>query len=145
MNKIPKNIQYSIYGIAILIFFLLNSFLGINLIVSSIQLIQKVTGYYFAISTNTLDYLTFASIPIFGMLRNAKRNEFNISELITDIFTILFSTSISIGIGLYLLTLIGKPTNALIPDYILTEPINIYSTLIIVIGISIPFLFVRRK
>ena len=127
-----------------MIFFLLNSMLGLNLIVGSINLIQKLTGYHIGISTNTLDYLTFSSIPIFGMLFNSKRNEFKVSELIIDIFIILFSTIIVIGIGLYILTIIGKPSSPLMPDYLIIEPINLYSTLIMGIGILIPFLIIDR-
>ena len=127
-----------------MIFFILNSILGLNLIIGSINLIQKITGFHFGISTNTLDYLTFASIPVFGMLLNSKRNEFKISELINDIFTILFWTIIVIGIGLYILTIIGKPSNPLMPKYLIIEPINLYSTLIMGIGILIPFLFINR-
>lgn len=145
MNKIPKNIKYSIFGISALIFFLLNSVLGLNIITGATELIQKITGYHFGISTNTFDYLTFASIPIFGMLLNSQRNEFKVSELIRDVFTVLLWTIIVVGIGLYILTIIGKPTNPLIPDYLIIEPINIYSTLIMGIGILIPFLFSNRN
>lgn len=144
LNKIPKIIKYSIFGISALIFLLLNSVLGLNIIISSINLIHKITGYHFGISTNTLDYLTFASIPIFGMLFNSKRNEFKLSELIKDIFTVLFWTIIVVGIGLYILTIISKPTNPLIPKYVIIEPINLYSTLIMGIGILIPFIFINR-
>lgn len=144
MNKIPENIKYSIFGISALIFLLLNSSFGINTIIGSINLIEKITGYHFGISTNTLDYLIFASIPIFGMLLNSKRNEFKVSELIIDILTILFWTIIGIGIGLYILTIIAKPTNPLIPNYLIIEPINLYSNLIMGIGILIPFLFLKR-
>ena len=127
-----------------MIFFLLNSAFGINIIIGSINLIQKITGYHFGISTNTLDYLIFASIPIFGMLLNSKRNKFKVTELIMDIFTILFWTIIVIGIGLYILTFIGKPSNPLLPAYLVIEPIDIYSSLIMGIGILIPFIFIKR-
>ena len=79
------------------------------------------------------------------MLFNSKRIEFKTEELIKDILIILFSVLITIGIGLYLLTFIGKPTNPLIPQYLISEPFFIYSTLIIGIGILFPFLLKRRN
>ena len=45
-------------------------------------------------------------------------------------------------IRLYILTTIGKPSNPLIPEYLIAEPINLYSALIIVVGILIPFLII---
>ena len=143
LNRIPKNIKYSIFGISALIFLSLNSMFGINLIVDSINLIQKITGYHFAVSTNTLDYLTFATIPIFGMLLNSKRNEFKVSELFMDIISILFWTLIIVGIGLFLLIYFGRSSNPLIPEYLLIEPFDLYSTLLIGFGIGIPFLLIK--
>lgn len=144
LNKISKNIKYSMFGISALIFFTLNSILGLNVIIGTINLIHKITGYHFGISTHTLDYLTFASIPIFGLLLNSKRNEFKVSELIMDILSILFWTIIVVGIGLYLLIYFGRSTNPLIPEYLLIEPFDLYSTLLIAIGIGIPFLLRKR-
>ncbi len=145
LNKIPKNIKYSIFGISALIFFSLNSMFGINLIIGTINLIQKITGYHFGISTNTLDYLTFATIPIFGMILNSKRNEFKVSELIVDIISILFWSLIVIGIGLFLLIYFGRSSNPLVPEYLLIEPFDLYSTLLIGIGIGTPFLLIKRN
>jgi len=144
LNKIPKNIKYSILGISILMFFILNSVLGVTLIISSIQLIHKITGFYFGISTHFIDYLVFASFPVFGMLFNSKRNDFKFSELLKDIFTILCWIIIVVAIGLYILTIINSPTNPLIPKYLIAEPFNLFSPLIIGIGILIPFLFIKR-
>lgn len=144
MSRIPKNIKYAVAGISVLIFLLLNSILGANLIVCLIKLTHKITGYHFGISTNTLDYLTFASIPIFGMILNSKRKEFKTLELVADIFKILFWVLLIIGIGLFILTLIGKSDNPLLPEYLISEPIQLYSTLMIAIGILIPFLYRKR-
>ena len=61
-----------------------------------------------------------------------------------DVLTILFWTIIMIVFGLYIMTIVGKPSNPLIPEYLIIEPINLYSSLIMVIGILIPFLFVKQ-
>ncbi|WP_157972988.1 hypothetical protein [Aureibaculum luteum] len=143
MKKIPKNIKYIIIGISTLIFLSLNSMFGINLIVDSINLIQKMTGYHFGISTNTLDYLTFASIPVFGMLYNSTRAEFKKSELLLDLLTVLFCVLIIFGIGLYFLIYIGRSPNPLFPEYLLIEPFDFYSTMLIGIGIATPFLALK--
>jgi hypothetical protein len=140
MNKIPKNVKYILYGTSALIFLLLNSVLGLNLIVDSINQIYKITEYHFAISTHTIDYLIFAIFPIFGMLRNSKRKNFIIIELVTDILTILFWIIFTSVIGCCMLVILADQKNPLIPEYIIQEPFDSYSTLIIIIGIILPFL-----
>jgi len=61
-----------------------------------------------------------------------------------DILSILIWTMIVVGIGLYLLIYFGRSTNPLIPEYLLIEPFDLYSTLLIGIGIGIPFLLIKR-
>lgn len=106
--------------------------------------LQKITGYFFGFSFNNLDYLAISSIPIFGMLLNSKRKEFKTADLIKDILIIVLFVIITISIGLYILTFIGKPTNPLIPQYLITEPFFLYSTLTVGIGIGLPFLLINR-
>ena len=131
-----------IYGISSLIFLLF--FLGIINPFEFNDSLQKITGYFIGLSFNNLDYLAISSIPVFGMLLNSKRNEFKTAELIKDILIIVFCVLITVSIGLYILTFIGKPTNPLIPQYLITEPFFLYSTLTIGIGILIPFLIIKR-
>ena len=131
-----------IYGISILIF--LSFFLGIINPFGFNNSLQKITGYFFGLSFNNLDYLAISSIPIFGMLFNSKRNEFKITELIKDTLLIVLCVFITIAIGLYVLTFIGKPTSPFIPQYLIREPFFLYSTLTIEIGILTPFLLIKR-
>ncbi len=60
-----------------------------------------------------------------------------------DIATILFSAIIMFGIGLFILTFIGKPENPLMPQYIVTEPFELYTTICIGFGIGFPFLIIK--
>jgi Na+/H+-dicarboxylate symporter len=144
LNRIPSEIKYLIYGLCGIIFITLNFGLGAKLLVGLTENLQKLTDYYFGISTNTFDYLTLASIPFFGMLFNATRKtKFKKIELMMDVLTILFCTLIIFGIGIYLLKFIGTPTNPLIPQYIITEPFKLYTTLCVGFGIVIPFLIVK--
>ena len=143
MSRIPKKIKYLSIGSALLIFLVLNSTIGLNIIVDSINLIDKITGYHFGISTHTLDYLVFASFPIFGLLYNSTRSEFKKSELLMDSMTVLGFIILMVSIGLYLLTFIGRPKNPLFPQSILIEPFDLYSTLLIGIGIATPFLLLK--
>tara|TARA_R110002126_G_scaffold135988_1_gene280477 strand:+ start:502 stop:945 length:444 start_codon:yes stop_codon:yes gene_type:complete len=143
LNKIPSKIKYLIYGLCGLIFIALNFGIGAKLHIELIENLQKLTNYYFGISTNTLDYLTLASFPFFGMLYNSTRTEFKKSELIMDIITVLFFVIIMFGIGLYLLTYLGRSSNPLIPEYLLTEPFDLYSIIIVGIGIATPFLIIK--
>ncbi len=144
LNKIPNKIKYLIYGLCGLIFIALNFAIGAKFHIGLIETLQKLTDYHFGISTNTLDYLTLASFPFFGMLYNSTRTEFKESKLIKDIFTVLIFIIITFGIGLYLLIYFGRSPNPLIPEYLLIEPFDLYSTLFIGIGIGLPFLLIKR-
>ena len=143
MNKIPSKIKYLIYGLCGLIFISLVLGIGTKLNIGLTEKIQKLTNYYFVISTNPLDYLTLASFPLFGMLYNSTRKEFKKSELVMDIINVLFCVIIVYGIGLYLLTFLGRSSNPLVPEYLLTEPFNFYSTIILGTGIATPFLIIK--
>ena len=62
-----------------------------------------------------------------------------------DILIILFCATITFGIGIYFVSVIGKNSNPLIPEYFINEPFPIFSTLTIGIGIGIPFLLIKRN
>lgn len=143
MNKIPSKIKYQVYGICGLIFIVLNFGLGVKLQIALTENLQKLTDYFFGISTNTLDYLVFASIPFFGMLYNSTRKQFKIKELVTDIFTVLFFVIIIFGIGLFIMVFSAKHSSPLIPNYLKAEPFDLYSTMLIGIGILIPYLIIK--
>lgn len=145
MNKTPTKIKYIIYGLCGLIFIVLNLGLGAKLQIGLTENLQKLTDYYFGISTNTLDYLTLASIPFFGMIYNATRVEFKERELVADILTVLFFVVIMFGIGILLMIFSAKHSNPLIPDYLKAEPFDLYSTIFIGIGILMPYLIIKLK
>lgn len=145
MNKIPKKIKNLVFGLSILIFLIFNFGLETTTLFGLAEIIQEKTNYSFLVEIDKIDFIAIASIPIFGMLLNSKRNSFKISEFIIDSLKILLSIIIMFGIGLYILTFIGKPTNPLIPQDLITEPIFLYSTLIIAIGIFIPFLLTKQN
>jgi len=143
LEKIPDNLKKQIIGISGLIFLILTFGIGPTNIFGLEQFIQDKTDYFFGVTTYFLDYGLISLIPFFGIILNSKRIEFKNSELIIDILKILGWTILLFLIGLYLLTFIGKPSNPLIPQYLITEPIFLYSTIIIGIGISIPFLLAK--
>ena len=145
MKNIPTNIKYIVYGISCLTFFSLSFYLAPILVSKMIKLLSKLTSYYFGISTSFLDYLLIASIPVFGLFYNSTRTEFRKSQLIQDILTVLLCVLIVFGIGLFLMTYIGTNSNPLIPQYLLMEPFNLYSTLLLGIGIIIPFIFLKKQ
>ncbi|WP_179350065.1 hypothetical protein [Winogradskyella pacifica] len=143
MNKIPKNLKYLIFGISLLTFIGLYSGFGIRLMIGISNKLLPITNYFFAFSSTRFDYLILSTITIFGMLYNSTRTDFKLTELIMDIVTILFSVIIMFGIGLLILTFIGKPENPLMPQYIVTEPFELYTTIFIGLGIGIPFLIIK--
>lgn len=111
--------------------------------IGMIEMLTEITDYHFGMSTNPLDYLAFALIPTFGLFYNSTRTEFKKAQLIQDILTILFSVIIVFGIGLFLMIYLGRNSNPLIPQHLLIEPFNLYSTILIGIGIAFPFLILR--
>jgi len=143
LNKIPNKIKYLIYGLCGLTFLILNFGLGAKLQIGLTENIQKFTDYFFGISTNTLDYLTLSTIPLFGMIYNSTRKEFKINELIFDIITVLLFVLIVFGIGLYIMVFSAKHSSPLIPSTLKVEPFNLYSTLLIGIGILLPYLIIK--
>jgi len=143
LNKVPSKIKYLIYGLCGLIFIALNFGIGAKLQVGLIENLQKLTDYFFGISTNTLDYLALASIPFFGMIYNSTRTEFRIRELIMDILTVFLFVIIIFGIGLFLMIFSAKHSNPLIPEYLKAEPFGLYSTILIGIGILLPYLIIK--
>lgn len=114
-----------------------------RIVFGTIEFLYELTDYHFGISTNPLDYLAFSLIPAFGLLYNSTRMAFKKAQLIQDILTILFSVIIVFGIGLFLMTFIGRNSNPLIPEYLLIEPFNLYSTILIIIGAAVPFVLLQ--
>ncbi|WP_299436349.1 hypothetical protein [uncultured Maribacter sp.] len=143
MNKIPSKIKYLIYGLCGLIFLTLNFGVGAKLQIGLTESIQKFTDYFFGISTNTLDYIALSTIPLFGMIYNSTRVEFKVKELIMDIITVLLFVTIIFGIGLFIMTFSAKHSSLLIPEYLLAEPFDLYSTILIGIGILTPYLIIK--
>ncbi|MGY3793743.1 hypothetical protein [Aquimarina sp. 433] len=143
LNKIPNRIKYLIYGLCGLTFLTLNFGFGAKLQIELTENIQRLTDYFFGISTNTLDYLALSTIPLFGMIYNSTREEFKINELIMDIITVLVFVLVIFGIGLYIMVFSAKNSNPLIPNYLKTEPFDLYSTILIGIGILMPYLIIK--
>jgi tellurite resistance protein TehA-like permease len=142
LKKIPKKIKYIVFGISLIIFSLLH-FGVINLFEIG-GFLQNIEKHYFINYLNNFDFLIIASIPAFGMLLYSKRNKFRISKLILDIFTILFCVIVTFGVGLYILTIIGKKSSPFIPDHFINEPFLLYSTLTIGIGVLLQVLLLKQ-
>ena len=141
LKKKSNDIEKLCLGISVLIFLILTFGIGATNMFGLEQIILKETGYFFAVTIYFHDYALLSLIPFFGIKLNSRRFEFKYSYLIMDILTIFLWTILSFGMGLFILTFIGKPSNPLIPQYLITEPIYIYSVIFIGIGIGIPFLF----
>ncbi len=145
LNNIPIKIKNYIYILCGLNFILLNFGLGSKIQIELMKIIENTTDYFFAFSTYIIDYFIIASIPAIGIILNSKREHFKISELIMDIIMISIFTLITFGIGLYLMIFFGEPTNPLIPKTIIIEPFKLYTTITLLMGVLISFLFLSRK
>jgi len=142
MKKIPKNIQYVSIGLSLMFFLLLN--FRYKTVHEIWNILESVCHCYLAISTNTFDHLVFAGIPIFGMLLTTNRERFTPAGLIYDNLIIIGSVLLTIFLAIYLLTIFGRPTNPLVPDYLLSEPFNSYSILTVGIGVAVPFILMIK-
>jgi len=143
LNTIPSQIKYWVYGLCGLIFLLLNFGIGAKLQITLTENLQKVTDHFYGISTNTLDYLLFATIPVIGMIYNSTREAFKLKELIIDIFMVLSFVIIIFGIGLYIMIFRAKHSSTFIPKVLLAEPFDLYSSILIGLGLLMPYLILR--
>lgn len=139
MDKIPNKVKYTIYGISLFSFLVLNFGFAQTLLSGLINFLSRTTPYQFILSTNLIDYLLFSIIPVIGLLYNSNRIEYEIKQLIQDVLTVLFFVIIVFAIGLYLMTFIDKDPNPLVPQSLLIEPFSFYSTILIGIGAGLPY------
>ena len=147
LDNLNKKHFYLSIAISIVLFILLNFFVGPTSVFGLAEFIQKKTGYFFGVDINTFDYLLISSIPICGLMLTEKRNSKNLSEILKDNLIIYLSCVLAFSIGLLLLiSKIGSPSeNPLIPEYLRVEPFKQYSSFFIVLGLIFPFLFIRKE
>lgn len=133
--------------ISFVIFIVLNFIIGPTSVFGLAEFIQCKTGYFFGVDINTLDYLLISLIPIFGLSITFKRKVNNLTETLKHNLLLLLSCIITFSIGLCLLiSKMGSPSeNPLIPQYLRVEPFKGYSSLLIALGIILPFLLVKNK
>lgn len=145
-NLYKKHLYISI-AISIVLFILLNFFVGPTSVFGLAEYIQNKTGYFFGVDINTFDYLLISSIPIFGLILTEKRNLKNLLEILKTNLIICFSCILTFSIGLFILiSKIGSPSeNPLIPQYLRVEPFKAFSIFSIALGILLPFLLIRKK
>ncbi|WP_298521192.1 hypothetical protein [uncultured Kordia sp.] len=143
-DTISNPLKYLILGISVFILVYLIIGIGPTNIFGLEETLQEKTGYFFHETIDYFDYGLIALIPFIGMLLTSKRKKFTYSNLIIDIFIILLCAAISFIIGVFILTFIGKPSNPLIPQYLIAEPIAIYSAITIGVGMVLPFVFIKR-
>jgi hypothetical protein len=125
----------------------LNFVLGPTSVFGLDQFILSKTGYFFGINISTPDYFLIASLPVFGLLLNSKRNEKGLVGILKDNLIILLSCIVIFIIGLLIsITKIGSPAeNPLIPEYLRVEPFQNYSSFLIALGILLPFLVIKKR
>ncbi|MBC5836234.1 hypothetical protein G6N05_15195 [Flavobacterium sp. F372] len=146
LNKLSKNQLYISITISCILFIFLNFSIGPTSVFGLAESIQNKTGYFFGVDINTLDYFLISLIPVFGLLLNSERKVNSFVEILKDNLTILLCCLITFSVGLFILiTKIGSPSaNPLIPEYLRVEPLKIYSTFFIGIGIILPFLINKK-
>ena len=144
--NINKKYLYLSIVISIVLFILLNFFVGPTCVFGLSEFIQNKTGYFFGVEINTFDYLIISSIPMCSLILTEKRNWKNLSEILINNLIVCLSCVVSFSTGLLvLISKIGSPSNnPLFPQYLRVEPFKIYSTLFIGIGIILPFLIGKK-
>ena len=143
LQNLPKTFKYSILTICSLTFLTLNFGIGPHLLIKIITLLHHFTHYYFLLHLNTVDYLLVAFIPFFAMMYSSKRKPFKRTIFLKDLIFLYGIIGIVFVMGLYFMVFIGKPQNPLIPQYFLSEPYNSYTITLLLLGILIPFMFLK--
>ena len=145
LNKNKKHLYFSIL-VSILLFILLNFFVGPTSVFGLAEFIQYKTGFFFGVAISTFDYLLLSSIPICGLMLTEKRKQKNLTEILKNNLKICLSCILTYIIGLLLLlTKIGSPSeNPLIPEYLRIEPFKQYSIYCIAFGLIFPFILIRN-
>lgn len=144
MNSLNENHLYLTIAISCISFIFLNFIIGPTSVFGLTEFIQHKTSYFFGVDTDTFDYFLIAFLPVFGLLLNSKRKE---NSLIKNVLIIFSSCIVTFSIGLFILiTKIGSPgENPLIPEYLRVEPFKEYSSCSIALGITLPFLLVKKE
>ncbi len=147
LDNLNKKHLYSSIAISIVLFILLNFFVGPTSVFGLAESIQNKTGYFFGVDINTFDYLLISSIPICGLMLTEKRNSKNLFEILKSNLIVCFSCVLTFSIGLFILiSKIGSPSeNPLIPEYLRVEPFKQYSLFFIFLGLILPFLLIRKE
>ncbi|GAA3561440.1 hypothetical protein [Snuella lapsa] len=143
MKKIPNQAKIISVITSILIF----AYMSFNPFILQTFFKRKIGefDYFLGFRTNHFDFLLLSLIPIAALVFNSKRKEFTLKKIIIDNIIIIVSVLITLEIGYYLMSFIGKPDNPLIPEYLVSEPFDSYSLLAIMTGICIPILFRELK
>ncbi|TWH98755.1 hypothetical protein IQ05_03225 [Flavobacterium tiangeerense] len=147
LDNLNKKHLYLSISISIVLFILLNFFVGPTSVFGLAGFIQNKTGYFFGVDINTFDYLLISSIPICGLMLTEKRKRKNLSEILKDNLIICLTCLLTFSIGLLILiSRIGSPSqNPLIPEYLRVEPFKQYSLFFIFLGLILPFLLTRKE
>ena len=147
LDNLNKKHLYLSISISIVLFILLNFFVGPTSVFGLAGFIQNKTGYFFGVDINTFDYLLISSIPICGLVLTEKRKRKNLSEILKDNLIICLTCLLTFSIGLLILiSRIGSPSqNPLIPEYLRVEPFKQYSLFFIFLGLILPFLLTRKE
>ena len=143
MNQLIYN-KKRILGICFLLFLILTYGIGPTRLFGLGLIIEDTTGYIFLVTTYILEYGLLSLIPFFGVILSEKRAKLSYTDIIIDSSKILLSVICMLIIGFVILTYIGKPSSPIIPQYLISEPIIIYTAFFIGIGIGIPFLLTKR-
>lgn len=144
MNLTNQKIELYVLAFCTVLFLLLTFIVGPTNIFGLAEWIQNKTNYYFALPVYMLDYGLISFIPFFGLLLTPSRTSYEINGFLVNLLKLSVSVFILFVLGLFLLTIIGKPSSPLLPKTLIAEPISVYSVLIIGIGIGVPFLLNKR-
>lgn len=144
MNR--KNIVLSI-SLAVFLFLSLNFIAGPTSVFGLAAFVQNKTGYFFGVDISTFDYLLISLIPICGLMLTEKRKRKNLSNILKYSFIICLSCVSTFSIGLFiLLSRIGSPSqNPLLPEYLRVAPFRQYSSILIILGLLVPFLLTKKS
>ncbi len=145
MESLSLKNKYIVSGITISTFLALEFGLGPKALFGLTEPVQYLTHQYFGVGTATFDYALIASLPTFAAGISINQGNTDLKNIVSNYFKISIACLITFILGLLYLYFFHKPINPLIPQYLIVEPFNSYSMLIISAGIFFSILLLTPK
>jgi hypothetical protein len=138
-----NNLKYISFGISIiiLIFTFIQPFRLIDIINSTSHFFE----IYMSFSISIIEQVLISSVPILVYYLNKKNGSLELKTISIQIIIIYLSLLIFFIVSVYFITLFPNLKSPLIPENFISEPFELYFTLIVFLGILIPVKIINNR